>query len=38
VPHGVSLWAGLYREDWLLEVGQALEKALGVAAERPKGY
>jgi Asp-tRNA(Asn)/Glu-tRNA(Gln) amidotransferase A subunit family amidase len=38
VPHGVSLWAGLYREDRLLEVGQALEKALGVAAERPKGF
>jgi Asp-tRNA(Asn)/Glu-tRNA(Gln) amidotransferase A subunit family amidase len=38
VPHGVSLWSGLYREDRLLEVGQALEKALGVAAERPKGY
>jgi Asp-tRNA(Asn)/Glu-tRNA(Gln) amidotransferase A subunit family amidase len=37
VPHGVSLWASLYREDRLLEVGQALEKALGVAAERPKG-
>ena len=38
VPHGVSLWAGLYREDRLLEVGQALEKVLGVAAERPKGF
>jgi Asp-tRNA(Asn)/Glu-tRNA(Gln) amidotransferase A subunit family amidase len=38
VPHGVSLWAGLYREDRLLEVGQSLEKALGVAAERPKGF
>jgi Asp-tRNA(Asn)/Glu-tRNA(Gln) amidotransferase A subunit family amidase len=38
VPHGVSLWAGLYREDRLLEVGQALENALGVAVERPKGF
>ncbi len=38
VPHGVSLWAGLYREDRLLEVGHPLEKALGVAAERPNGF
>ena len=35
VPHGVSLWAGLFDESRLLSVGTALERALDVAARRP---
>jgi len=35
VPHGVSLWAGLFEESRLLTVGARLEKALGVATRRP---
>lgn len=35
-PVAVSLWAPLFREDTLLSFGSALEKALGVAEERPK--
>ena len=35
VPHGVSLWAGLFEESRLLSVGTRLETALNVAARRP---
>ena len=35
VPHGVSLWAGLFEESRLLSVGVRLESALDVAARRP---
>ncbi|TDE34831.1 amidase [Antarcticimicrobium sediminis] len=37
VPSGISLWAGLFREDHILNVGMALERALDVAMERPEG-
>ena len=35
VPHGVSLWAGLFEESRLLSVGTMLEANLNVAARRP---
>ena len=35
VPHGVSLWAGLFEESRLLGVGTRLERALDVAGRRP---
>ena len=35
VPHGISLWGRLFDEGPMLALGIALEKALGVAAERP---
>lgn len=35
VPAGISLWAPLFREDRLIALGIALERALGVAARRP---
>jgi Asp-tRNA(Asn)/Glu-tRNA(Gln) amidotransferase A subunit family amidase len=35
VPHGVSLWSGLFEEGRLLNLGRALESALGVAERRP---
>lgn len=35
VPSGISLWAGLFREDLVLSVGLALEEALDVLGERP---
>ena len=35
VPHGVSLWAGLFEESLLLNVGARLEAALGAAGRRP---
>ena len=35
VPHGVSLWTGLFQESRLLSVGTRLEEALRVAARRP---
>ena len=35
VPHGVSLWSGLFEESLLLSVGTRLEALLGVAARRP---
>ena len=35
VPHGVSLWAGLFEESRLLSVGTMLEAELNVAARRP---
>lgn len=35
VPQGISLWAPLFREDRLIPLGLALERALGVAERRP---
>jgi Asp-tRNA(Asn)/Glu-tRNA(Gln) amidotransferase A subunit family amidase len=35
VPQGISLWGRLFDEGPMLAVGLALERALGVAAERP---
>ena len=38
VPHGVTLIGKLFDEGTLGRVGIALEKAFGVAAERPPGF
>jgi Asp-tRNA(Asn)/Glu-tRNA(Gln) amidotransferase A subunit family amidase len=38
VPHGVTLIGRLFEEGRLAEVGMALERAFGVAEERPKGF
>jgi Asp-tRNA(Asn)/Glu-tRNA(Gln) amidotransferase A subunit family amidase len=38
VPHGVTLIGRLFDEATMVQVGMALEKAFGVAAERPKGF
>jgi Asp-tRNA(Asn)/Glu-tRNA(Gln) amidotransferase A subunit family amidase len=38
VPHGVTLIGRLFDEGTLGRAGIALEKALGVAAERPPGF
>ena len=35
VPQGISLWAGLFDEGRLCNLGMALEAKLGVAARRP---
>ena len=35
VPHGISLWGHLFDEGPILNLGMALEQALGVADERP---
>lgn len=35
VPQGISLWGRLFDEGTVLRLGLALERALGVAAERP---
>ena len=35
VPHGVSLWSGLFDEEKLIAVGLALEETLGVSTARP---
>ena len=35
VPQGISLWAGLFDEGRLCNLGMALEAALGVADRRP---
>ena len=35
VPQGISLWGRLFDEGTILNLGQALEAELGVAAERP---
>jgi len=35
VPQGISLWGRLFEEGPLLNLGMALEAALGVASERP---
>jgi Asp-tRNA(Asn)/Glu-tRNA(Gln) amidotransferase A subunit family amidase len=38
VPHGVTLIGRLFDEGTLVSAGLALERALGVAAERPPGF
>ena len=38
VPHGVTLIGRLFEEGTLGQAGIALERAFGVAAERPKGF
>ncbi|MBC7973494.1 MAG: amidase, partial [Myxococcales bacterium] len=38
VPHGVTLIGKLFEEGTLGRIGIALERALGVAAERPPGF
>jgi Asp-tRNA(Asn)/Glu-tRNA(Gln) amidotransferase A subunit family amidase len=38
VPHGVTLIGKLFDEGTLAQAGMALEKAFGVAEERPKGF
>jgi Asp-tRNA(Asn)/Glu-tRNA(Gln) amidotransferase A subunit family amidase len=38
VPHGVTLIGRLFEEGTLARVGIALEKAFGVAGERPPGF
>jgi Asp-tRNA(Asn)/Glu-tRNA(Gln) amidotransferase A subunit family amidase len=38
VPHGVTLIGGLFEEGLLGRVGIALERAFGVADERPPGF
>jgi Asp-tRNA(Asn)/Glu-tRNA(Gln) amidotransferase A subunit family amidase len=38
VPHGVTLIGRLFDEGTLAQAGMALEKAFGVAAERPAGF
>jgi Asp-tRNA(Asn)/Glu-tRNA(Gln) amidotransferase A subunit family amidase len=35
VPQGISLWGRLFEEGTILNLGMALERELGVAAERP---
>jgi len=35
VPQGISLWAGLFEEGALCNLGMALEAELGVAERRP---
>jgi len=38
VPHGVTLIGRLFEEGTLCEAGIALEKAFGVASQRPPGF
>lgn len=38
VPHGVTLIGRLFEEGTLARVGMALERAFGVAKERPPGF
>jgi Asp-tRNA(Asn)/Glu-tRNA(Gln) amidotransferase A subunit family amidase len=38
VPHGVTLIGRLFEEGVLCQAGMALERACGVAAERPPGF
>jgi Asp-tRNA(Asn)/Glu-tRNA(Gln) amidotransferase A subunit family amidase len=38
VPHGVTLIGRLFDEGTVAEAGMALEKAFGVAGERPSGF
>ncbi len=37
-PRGVSLWANLFDEGKIIALGAALERALGVARDRPPGF
>ncbi|TNE63489.1 MAG: amidase [Alphaproteobacteria bacterium] len=36
VPHAITLWGNLFREDQLIAVGQLLERSLNFAANRPE--
>ena len=38
VPHGVTLVGRLFEEGTVVEAGMALEKAFGVAGERPSRF
>jgi len=38
VPHGITLIGRLFDDGLLGRAGVALEKAFGVAAERPTGF
>ena len=38
VPHGVSLVGRLFDEGTIVEAGTAMERAFGVAGERPAGF
>jgi len=38
VPHGVTLVAPLFEEGRLAQAGMAMERAFGVAADRPTGF
>jgi Asp-tRNA(Asn)/Glu-tRNA(Gln) amidotransferase A subunit family amidase len=38
VPHGITLVGRLFDDGLPARVGMALERALGVAAERPSGF
>jgi Asp-tRNA(Asn)/Glu-tRNA(Gln) amidotransferase A subunit family amidase len=38
VPHGVTLVGRMFEEGTIAQVGIAMERAFGVAAERPKGF
>ncbi|HZI74523.1 MAG TPA: hypothetical protein VFD73_11010, partial [Gemmatimonadales bacterium] len=38
VPHGVTLIGRLFDEGTIGRVGLALERAFGVAAQRPAGF
>jgi Asp-tRNA(Asn)/Glu-tRNA(Gln) amidotransferase A subunit family amidase len=38
VPHGVTLIGRLFDEGTVAQAGLALEKAFGVAGERPPGF
>src|SRR6185312_11626376 len=38
VPHGITLIGQLMEEGPMAQVGMAMEKAFGVAGERPKGF
>jgi len=38
VPHGITLIGRLFDEGTLCQAGMALERAFGVAAERPAGF
>lgn len=38
VPHGVTLIGRLFEEGTMVQAGLALERALGVVAERPPGF
>ncbi len=38
VPHGVTLVGPLFQEGMMAEAAMAMERAFGVAAERPKGF
>jgi Asp-tRNA(Asn)/Glu-tRNA(Gln) amidotransferase A subunit family amidase len=38
VPHGITLLGRLFDEGTVARAGFALEKAFGVAGERPAGF